>query len=96
VTDFMAARIRLALSIAHTDVVAARFRDAYQRGGTPTSTHLVTIAAAAGTTPIWLMTGWPAAHAPTNAKQQTTDNGAARVEQACHGLAALEDKEPNT
>jgi hypothetical protein len=22
----------------------------------------VTIAAAAGTTPIWLMTGWPAAH----------------------------------
>ena len=62
-TDSMAARVRLALSIAGPGVVPDRFRDAYQRGGTPTSTHMVAIAAAAGTTPIWLMTGWPAAHA---------------------------------
>jgi hypothetical protein len=62
-TDTMAARVRLALTHAHPDVVPARFRDAYQRGGTPTSLHLATIAAAAGTTPIWLMTGRPATHA---------------------------------
>lgn len=61
-TETMTDRVRLALTRA-PNVVPARFRDAYQRGGTPTSTHLVTIAAAAGTTPIWLMTGWPAAHA---------------------------------
>jgi hypothetical protein len=66
----MAARVRLALAIA-PGIVPARFADAYQRGGTPTSTHLVAIAAAAGTTPIWLMTGWPAAHAiPTERTAQ--------------------------
>lgn len=62
-TDTMAARVRLALTLARPDVVPPRFKDAYQRGGTPTATHLVAIAAAAGTTPIWLMTGWPDAHA---------------------------------
>jgi hypothetical protein len=62
-TSTTAARVRLALAIAGPNVVPERFADAYQRGGTPTSTHLVAIAAAAGTTPIWLMTGWPAAHA---------------------------------
>jgi hypothetical protein len=61
----MADRVRLALTLAHPNVVPPRFKDAYQRGGTPTSVHLVAIAAAAGTTPIWLMTGWPTAHAPT-------------------------------
>jgi hypothetical protein len=59
----MTSRVRLALAHAGPDVVPARFRDAYQRGGTPTSLHLATIAAAAGTTPIWLMTGRPATHA---------------------------------
>lgn len=61
-TGTMTARVRAALAIA-PNVVPARFADAYQRGGTPTSTHLVALAAAAGTTPIWLMTGWPEAHA---------------------------------
>ncbi|GAX57274.1 hypothetical protein [Streptomyces olivochromogenes] len=69
-TDSMAARVRIALAAAGPTVVPARFRDAYQRGGTPTHTHLVAIAAAAGTTPIWLMTGWPAAHA-INALERT-------------------------
>jgi hypothetical protein len=64
-TDTMAARVRLALTYAGPDILPPRFRDAYQRGGTPTSLHLATIAAAAGTTPIWLMTGWPAARALT-------------------------------
>ncbi|WP_086732867.1 hypothetical protein [Streptomyces glaucescens] len=62
-TDTMAARVRLALAHAAPGTIPPRFADAYQRGGTPTSTHLVTLAAAAGTTPIWLMTGWPQAHA---------------------------------
>ncbi|MFJ4473272.1 hypothetical protein ACIP2X_38060 [Streptomyces sp. NPDC089424] len=62
-TDTMGDRVRLALTHAGPAVVPPRFVAAYQRGGTPTSTHLVAIAAAAGTTPIWLMTGWPAAHA---------------------------------
>jgi hypothetical protein len=61
-TATMADRVRLALAVA-PGIVPERFAAAYQRGGTPTSTHLVAIAAAAGTTPIWLMTGWPAAHA---------------------------------
>jgi hypothetical protein len=66
----MADRVRAALAIA-PGIVPARFATAYQRGGTPTSTHLVAIAAAAGTTPIWLMTGWPAAHAiPTERSGQ--------------------------
>lgn len=64
-TDSMADRVRLALAIARPGTVPDRFRDAYQRGGTPTPTHLIAIAADAGTTPIWLMTGWPATHAPT-------------------------------
>ncbi|MFD7995471.1 hypothetical protein [Streptomyces mexicanus] len=68
-TDTMAARVRLALTIARPDIIPARFRDAYQRGGTPTSTHLVAIASAAGTTPIWLMTGWPASHAIRTAEE---------------------------
>jgi hypothetical protein len=59
----MADRVRLALTHAGPGIVPPRFRDAYQRGGTPTRTHLTLIAAASGTTPIWLMTGWPAAHA---------------------------------
>jgi hypothetical protein len=67
----MTDRVRAALAIARPGIVPARFADAYQRGGTPTSTHLVAIAAAAGTTPIWLMTGWPAAHAiPTERTSQ--------------------------
>lgn len=69
-TASMADRVRAALAIA-PGTVPARCADAYQRGGTPTSTHLVAIAAAAGTTPIWLMTGWPAAHAiPTERNGQ--------------------------
>lgn len=64
-TITMTARVRAALDIAPR-VVPPRFADAYRRGGTPTSTHLVAIAAAAGTTPIWLMTGWPAAQAIEN------------------------------
>lgn len=58
----MKARVRVALDIA-PNAVPPRFADAYRRGGTPTSTHLTAIAAAAGTSPIWLMTGWPASHA---------------------------------
>jgi hypothetical protein len=61
VTDTMAARVRAALALAPNSV-PPRFAAAYQRGGTPTSVHLVALAAAAGTTPIWLMTGWPDAH----------------------------------
>jgi hypothetical protein len=61
----MAARVRLALAHADPGTIPARFETAYRRGGTPTSTHLVALAAAAGTTPIWLMTGWPQAHALT-------------------------------
>ena len=61
-TGTMAARVRAALTLA-PNAVPPRFNAAYQRGGTPTSTHLVALAAAAGTTPIWLMTGWPNAHA---------------------------------
>lgn len=59
VRSAMTNRVRLAPTIAPT-AVPDQFRQAYQRGGTPTHTHL---AAAAGTTPIWLMTGWPTAHA---------------------------------
>ena len=70
-TDTMADRVRLALTIARPDVVPNRFRDAYQRGGTPTSTHLVAIATAVGTTPIWLMTGWSAAHASAEPEGNT-------------------------
>ena len=55
-------RVRAALDRA-PGAVPVRFEAAYRRGGTPTSTHLVVLAAAAGTAPIWLMTGWPAAHA---------------------------------
>jgi len=62
VTATMKDRVRAALAQA-PGVVSTRFEAAYRRGGTPTSTHLVVLAAAAGTTPIWLMTGWPAAHA---------------------------------
>lgn len=61
-TDTMAARVRAALAIA-PNAVPPRFAAAYQRGGTPTSTDLITLAAAAGTTPIWLITGWPQTHA---------------------------------
>lgn len=61
-TDTMTARVRAALTVA-LGAVPARFAAAYQRGGTPTSTHLIALAAAAGTTPIWLMTGWPDTHA---------------------------------
>ena len=71
-THSMAARVRLALSIAGPGVVPDRFEDAYQRGGTPTRTHLTEIAAAAGTTPIWLMTGWPAAHALPDSERNST------------------------
>jgi hypothetical protein len=63
VTATMADRVRAALAIARPGTVPARFEAAYQAGGTPTSTHLTILAEAAGTTPIWLMTGWPAAHA---------------------------------
>lgn len=63
-TDTMAARVRLALTHAGPGIVPPRFKAAYQRGGTPTSTHLTAIAAAAGTTPIWLMTGWPTTRTP--------------------------------
>ncbi|MFJ8727685.1 hypothetical protein [Streptomyces sp. NPDC093269] len=62
-TATMADRVRAALAVARPGTVPARFEAAYQAGGTPTSTHLIAIAAAAGTTPIWLMTGWPAAQA---------------------------------
>lgn len=68
-TDTMADRVRLALAIAGPGVIPDRFREAYERGGTPTSTHRVAIAAAAGTTPIWLMTGWPASHAIRTAEE---------------------------
>lgn len=61
-TGTMKDRVRAALAVAPT-AVSPRFAAAYQRGGTPTSTHLIALAAAAGTTPIWLMTGWPNTHA---------------------------------
>lgn len=65
----MTDRVRLALDRA-PNAVPARFATAYRAGGTPTSTHLIAIAAAAGTTPIWLMTGWPEAHALKNQKEE--------------------------
>ena len=63
-TGSMAARVRLALDHA-PGTIPPRFETAYRRGGTPTSLHLTVLAEAAGTTPIWLMTGWPEAHALT-------------------------------
>ena len=45
-TDTMAARVRLALAHAAPGTIPPRFADAYQRGGTPTHTHLVALAAA--------------------------------------------------
>lgn len=61
-TGSMRDRVSAALDRA-PGIVPPRFETAYRNGGTPTSTHLTAIAAAAGTTPIWLMTGWPTAHA---------------------------------
>ncbi|MGW0134844.1 hypothetical protein [Streptomyces sp. NPDC003299] len=62
-TDTMQDRVRLALDLA-PDVIPPRFEAAYRRGGTPTSVHLTMLADAAGTTPAWLMTGWPEEQAP--------------------------------
>ena len=57
------ARIQHAIQVGNPDL-PERFLRAYQRGGTPPAAHLRTIADAANTTPIWLMTGRPAKVAP--------------------------------
>lgn len=66
VRNAMADRVRLALDIAAPGTIPLLFEAAYRRGGTPTSLHLNMLAAAAGTTPRWLMTGHPETAAPTH------------------------------
>ena len=64
-TASMRDRVRVALTHLPDRLIPPRFVAAYHAGGTPTAIHLVLIAEAAGTSPIWLMSGWPAEHAVT-------------------------------